>query len=265
MKFVNFPFVCPVCGNKLTITGKNYVCSSGHTFDIAKQGYVNLLMKNSSGGHHGDDKLMVSSRRKFLDKGYYKALAEAVVSFIGNNRFILDAGCGEGYYTSLFSDNNYVCGIDISKDAVKAAAGKCKNADFAVASVFDIPAKDNSFDTIINIFAPDSNAEYLRTLTRNGRLITVIPMERHLEELKKAVYDKIYLNPSVTTTREGFTLTRSEIIKYEIELKSNEDIKSLFMMTPYFYKTGKHDQEKLEDLDYLKTKIEFFLAEYKKD
>ena len=61
---------CPVCGGALEKRAGAYRCQKNHSFDIAKSGYVNLLL-NSSQGHHGDDKLMVRARRDFLDKGYY--------------------------------------------------------------------------------------------------------------------------------------------------------------------------------------------------
>lgn len=221
-------------------------------------------MSNAAGKRHGDDKLMVKSRKEFLDKGYYSPLRDTVNELLGGGDTVLDSGCGEGYYTEAFSKNNKVYGIDISKDALKFAAKRCKACDFAVATVSDIPLPDSSVDTVINIFAPDSPNEFLRVLKPKGRYITALPMENHLTELKATVYDKPYLNPKVTTEREGFKLKSFKELKYSITLDCKEDISSLFKMTPYYYKTSLSDQQKLEKLDTLTTRLEFFVGEYEK-
>ena len=75
-------FICPVCGEKLEISGKSYICTKRHTFDMAKSGYVNLLPTNNSGTVHGDNKLMLRARREFLEKGYYKPLCDAVCKVV---------------------------------------------------------------------------------------------------------------------------------------------------------------------------------------
>ena len=165
-------FICPVCKECLTENEKSFICRNNHNFDKAKQGYVNLLMSNKQ-GNHGDDKLMVKARQSFLEKGYYAPMREAVNNILGKNNTVLDAGCGEGYYTSLFAENNTIFGIDVSKEALKVASRRCKNASFAVASIYELPFADNSFDVCINIFAPDSPSEFLRILKPKGRLIMV--------------------------------------------------------------------------------------------
>lgn len=259
------PFICPICKSRLFELDTTLKCLSSHSFDKAKQGYVNLLMKNSSGKRHGDDRLMVLSRRSFLNKGYYSPLRDAVKETVGAGHLVLDSGCGEGYYTSALSENNTVIGIDISKDALKLAARTCGTSHFAVASVSEIPLPDRSVDTVVCIFAPEVQSEFSRVLSANGRLITVTPMENHLSELKAAVYDTPYLNPPPETTKEGFTLISKKEVKYDITLDCNEDILSLFKMTPYYYKTSEKDQNKLLTLDTLTTRLEFLVAEYIKN
>ncbi len=257
-------FVCPICKSELTRCEGSLKCQSNHSFDIAKQGYVNLLLSNAQGKRHGDDKLMVMARRSFLDKGYYSILRDKIAEVLGEGHKVLDAGCGEGYYTSLFAKGNEVYGIDISKDALKSASVRCKDCSFAVASIADIPLPDSSVDGVVLIFAPDSRDEFLRVLKTGGRLITVTPMEKHLFELKEAVYDEPYLNPPTKAEREGFELLSANEVKYTIELDCNEDILALFKMTPYYYKTSKTDQQKLEKIDRLSTRLEFLIAEYEK-
>ncbi len=259
------PFICPVCRGKMFCLPSLHKCLKGHSFDISKQGYVNLLLDNSQNKRHGDDKLMVKARTDFLGEGYYETLRTALCEVVGSGHKILDSGCGEGYYTEALANKNTVCGIDISKDALKVAAKRCQTVSFAVASIGDIPLENGSQDVIVNIFAPDSPDEFSRVLSKNGRLITVVPMERHLLGLKSAIYNEPYLNPAVESDREGYKLLSKHELKYTITLDCNEDIISLFKMTPYYYKTGKTDQEKLSKIDSLTTEIEFCILEFRKD
>ena len=267
---------CPVCGAALSREGGSLYCGGErrHTYDIAKEGYVNLLPPGrAKNARTGDGADMIRAREKFLAGGgydrYSREAAEFAAGFLlGDEGYrdlvLLDSGCGEGYYTETIARNNSVCGIDISKDALKVAAKRCETVSFAVASIGDIPLKNGSRDVIVNIFAPDSPVEFSRVLCDGGRLITVQPMERHLLGLKAAIYDEPYLNPAVEYERDGFELLSKEKLKYSITLDCNEDIISLFKMTPYYYKTGKTDQEKLTRLDTLTTEVEFCILEFKK-
>ncbi len=256
-------FCCPVCKDALFIRPDGLRCFRGHHFDKAKQGYVNLLRSNSSSGH-GDDKLMVAARSNFLNKGYYAPLRDNICALIGEGHTVLDAGCGEGYYTAQMAAHNTVCGVDISKEALKVAARRAPDAQFAVASVAALPVADGLVDTVVNIFAPDVNQEYLRVLQTGGRLIMVQPKEEHLWELKCAVYDNPYQNPAPETAREGFRIAEQQQVCYSITLDCNEDIKALFQMTPYYYKTSKKDQKKLESLSTLATRLAFLITVYEK-
>lgn len=257
-------FICPVCKEKLFTLKGSLKCFKGHSYDVAKQGYVNLLLDNSSNKRHGDDKLMVNARTSFLNKGYYEPLRQKLTEAVGRGNICIDSGCGEGYYTSAIAENNAVYGIDISREALKCAARRVPNAHFAVASVSSLPLPTDCADVVINVFAPDGGCEFMRVLNNSGRLITVEPTERHLFELKSAVYDSPYLNPPPDMTRDGYALIDSERLEYQIELKSNEDIIALFKMTPYYYKTGREDQEKLYRLDGLSVTVGFAINQYRK-
>lgn len=256
-------FCCPVCKDALFVRPDGWRCFRGHHFDKAKQGYVNLLRSNSSSGH-GDDKLMVASRSDFLNKGFYAPLRDAIAAHIGKGHTVLDAGCGEGYYTAALAEHNTVCGVDISKEALKVAARRVPQAQFAVASVAALPLANNSVDTVVNIFAPDANSEYLRILQAGGRLITVQPQENHLWELKAAVYDTPYKNPAPDTARDGFAVIEQQTVEYTITLDTAADIAALFQMTPYYYKTSRKDQQKLASLTTLTTRVEFLITVYEK-
>lgn len=264
-------FICPKCKDQLTLCNKTLKCDNNHCFDLAKQGYVNLLMsQQSSQKRHGDDKLMVKSRTNFLEKGYYLPLLnkinETLTKYINSKSFVLDVGCGECFYTEKIA-KNFNCeiyGIDISKDALMVGAKKNDNLHLAVASIFNIPIKDSSCDCIINIFAPHSEDEFKRILKDSGILLRVTPLENHLWELKENIYDTPYKNEVEDFLLSGFELLENVEVKYTIDLTSNDDIVNLFKMTPYYYKTSKLDQEKVEDLTSLSTQIEFSVLIYKK-
>lgn len=267
--------ICPVCGENLVISGKSYLCPNRHCFDCARSGYVNLL-QSTGGGVHGDNKLMVQARRAFLDKGFYSPLAEelcrTVGSFAKNGDTLLDAGCGEGYYTSLVRANfdrsdiavNMI-GIDISKTAVDYAAKREKNVTFAAASIFSMPVGDSSCDILMTLFAPYCGEEFLRVLKPGGIMVMVIPSENHLWELKSAIYDRPYKNEVKPYELDGFTFLGSKRISFDMELTCAEDIRSLFSMTPYYYKTGKTEQSRLESLERLATQADFEVLSYRKN
>ena len=268
--------ICPICGSKLNTFDKSLVCSGHHCFDIARQGYVNLLRTNQSKAkRHGDDQRMVAARTAFLDAGYYAplrdAIAAAAVEYTSGDADVLDAGCGEGYYTAhalhalqAQGASPSVCGVDISRDALICAHRRAPELTLAVASIAHLPVADASCDLVLNVFAPHDAAEFARVLRTNGVLLRVIPLERHLWGLKQAVYDRPYENTVPDPALPGFTLAEQRTLRNTITLRTNADIEALFCMTPYYYKTGARDQAKLHALDTLTTETEFALLIYRK-
>jgi len=218
---------------------------------------------------------MVRARKEFLEAGYYNklrdAITAAVLKYCRSGDTILDAGCGECFYTSDFADKLSesgvtadILGIDISKNALAYAKSRNRSINRAVASIFHIPVSDGSCSILLNVFAPYCEAEFLRVLCENGYYIQVIPLENHLWSLKEAVYDNPYRNNTEEYVLNGFELVQSKEIRYKIDLRSNSDIKNLFMMTPYYYKTGEKDFRKLDSLEKLKTEAEFAVLVYRK-
>lgn len=268
--------ICPVCETELKKNGNSLKCTRNHTFDIARHGYVNLLMSNKSAlKHHGDDKLMINARRDFLDKGYYipirSAIIQSVMKYAKENIRIIDCGCGDCWYTegiySTLSDKGLapsIVGIDISKEALIAGGRRCRNLTLCVATASRLPVKTGAADVLLNIFSPLAAEEYSRVLDQNGILIRAVPMEDHLWKLKQAVYDVPYKNPPVETGLNGFELIDSIEVRDKIILTSNTDIQNLFKMTPYYYKTGKKDQLKLSALNTLETELEIMILCYRK-
>ena len=266
--------LCPVCNQPLTENENSLKCCRNHCFDKSKNGYVNLLITGGKKGH-GDNKLMIKARHNFLEKGYYKYLKSSFCSeleiYAEDGVSMLDSGCGEGYYTMGMYDavckykNAEVYAIDVSKEALKIASRSCTKVKFAVASAYKLPFANESFDIVTSLFAPLAYNEFYRVLKKDGIFLTVIPLENHLYQLKQAVYDTPYKNRPESTEIQGFQLLKKQEIRKEIVLKCHEDIKNLFMMTPYYYKTSSIDQEKLDELDMLATETEFLILTYKKD
>ena len=266
-------FTCPHCSGKLNKKGESLVCDKGHSFDLSKEGYCNLLVR---GGFHGDNKEMVVARRNFLSRGYYRPMAERLasilLSYAQKGQFILDSGSGEGYYTDLVeraiyerdSESN-VYGFDISKDAVKAAAKRNGRLNLAVASAYRQPFADGSVDLAYNVFSPLATEEIGRILKSKGIFIMVIPDVMHLYELKAAVYDDPYKNTVEDTALSGFSLVADEPVHYDMRLDNNEDILSLFKMTPYAYRTKKENAERILSLNTLTVSAHFRILVYRKD
>ncbi len=270
-------FTCPVCKQGLTEYEKLYKCENSHCFDKSKFGYVNLLQsQKSSAKRHGDDRLMVRARRDFLDSGAYSFLRDELCGicekYLSDGGKVLDAGCGEGYYSagikSYFEQKGKkleVCGVDISKDALEFLCKRKCGIPCAVASLFDLPLADESVDCVLNIFSPEADNEFCRVLKKGGYLIKVVPLERHLFELKAAIYDKPYLNDVLSVDLDGFECVITKQLKDRLLIESNETVQNLFRMTPYYYKTGIDDQNKINSLGYLETEAEFEIRLYRKE
>lgn len=274
-----YQFCCPVCKHPLADQGASYRCKSGHNFDKAKSGYVNLLLSGDKNSKiPGDNKLMVNARTSFLEKGYYLPLSDALNQTVERclaktncaSPAILDAGCGEGYYLSQLCRNlqSYcqpdVIGIDISKFALNTAAKRDKQIAYAVGSIFRLPVADSSCDLLLNLFAPYCGEEFQRVLRANGYFLMVIPGEEHLWELKQHIYQTPYRNEHKAYDLDGFSLLEKIIIEDEITLLNAADIQNLFTMTPYYYKTSLEDAKRLASLNTLTTKIQFELLLYQK-
>lgn len=272
------PLLCPCCKKALFREEKRFVCENSHSFDLARQGYVNLLIGSSTRAH-GDDKAMCRARRDFLEKGYYKELLGAVSRILSEELkdgfSVLDAGCGEGYYTAGIASSlekegkrGEFFGIDISKNALALCGsrfGKKENVTLAVSSVYEMPFPDECFDALLSFFAPYSEAEFLRVLKPGGLLLRALPEEKHLLSLKKAVYETVYENEKKAEVGQGFTDPVEKRLEGRIFLEDGADIKNLFFMTPYAHKTSPKDLEKLERLTSLETEIDFgIIKSYKK-
>ncbi len=262
--------ICPKCALPLSEGERSAACRAGHSFDRARQGYWNLLMDSAQRGH-GDDAAMLRARRVFLERGHYEPLAsllsQTVASLLPHGESLLDSGCGEGYYTQRVMSHLWESGkgaelfaFDIAKDAVKMTASRMGGkGHFFVASTFHIPIETESIAVAMSLFSPYSEAEFLRVLRPGGYLIRAVALEKHLFSLKEAVYESPTLNQGKAKVGEGFAILSEQRLTYPLLLKSQEEIRSLFDMTPYAHKTSPEDRKKLEKLEKLETEADFGL------
>lgn len=262
-------FVCPKCHAPLTVCeGGAAKCKNNHSYDRARAGYYNLLL-TSVGGTHGDNREMVEARRDFLDTGAYlplaNATAELCVKYAAGGS-VLDVGCGEGYYTDLIEQRcgAEVSAFDISREAVKLAHRRNPRLSLAVASAYNVPVADESFDLVLNMFSPLAPSEVHRALKPGGKFIMAIPGEEHLFGLKAATYKTPYKNELSPLGLDGFELISKERVRYELKLSSQSEIRSLFMMTPYAYRTGREERERVLSLSSLVTEVDFYLLAYRR-
>ena len=259
-------FICPKCKEKLEERGGSLYCLNNHCFDIAKEGYVNLMLANDKHSlNPGDNDDMVVSRDLFLNKGYYSKMAQEVSNIVSKykRKVVLDAGCGTGYYTKQLVVNN-VYGIDISKKAVKIASKKDSNISFAVSSVFNTPFKDNTFDAIISIFSPLAFEEFSRILKDDGIVVCVYPGEMHLIELKKAIYGTETILNDKAVSSDMFTSIEKQNVKGRM-LLNKDDISNLVRMTPYFYTTPKEKLDNLNGVESLDVQYDFIIEVLKRN
>lgn len=271
---------CPVCGNPLTLDERRYHCAENHSFDIAKEGYTNLLLANQKNSDDpGDNKQMIISRRDFLNLGHYDPLSDAlntiIEPFVSDNFKLLDVGCGEGYYlwklrqalSKVLPETSYsLYGSDISKWAVKSASKRDKASHFSVASLYHLPIQDESVDCLTRVFAPKSYTEFARVLKDDGLFISVVPASAHLMGLKEIIYDNPTLHPDQHDPEmdEFFTLHEQVRKNYPIVLQGAENILNLIKMTPYYWAMSQEASEKFAQLSEIELEIDCYLNVYKK-
>ena len=273
--------ICPICGSKLNTFDKSLVCAGHHCFDIARQGYVNLLtVQQKHSLHPGDTREQVLSRRAFLEAGYYAPIAEALiitskeisvtsnevmsdskeVSIISkeltvNSKEIttsgelLDVGCGEGYYSARLAGalGMHLTGMDISREAVRCAAGKYKDGLWLCATASHIPVADHSCDLLTSLFALTMPEEFRRVLRPDGYFLQVLAAEDHLLGLKSIIYDHLIEKPKDTVPDvPGFTLVKSVPIRFTFTVEG-EQVENLLSMTPHVFRIGKDGAQRLRE------------------
>ncbi len=263
---------CPVCKSEMREREDGKVChclgARTHSYDFARSGYLNLASPKDG---DGDLKPAVQARKCFLEAGYYQPLSDAVNRTLDalQGGTVLDAGCGEGYYTNRMASGRDVLGVDLSRAGIDSAARVARasgsGAAFAVGSLFTLPVADASFDVITNLFAPCAEQEFLRVLRPGGTLLLVGAGERHLLGLKKILYKDPYLNLGRADLPTQMRQVSHERLTDRITVQGSAAIEALFSMTPYYWRTSAADKEKLSSRQTLETEIDFDIYQFRKD
>jgi 23S rRNA (guanine745-N1)-methyltransferase len=289
--------LCPVCKESLHAneSNKSLSCDNNHSFDRARQGYLNLLLAHKKKSKNpGDSQAMVSARQAFLNSDFYRPISDSLNQIIVDAALkldssekelsksekaiqVLDIGCGEGYYSqrmhNSLNDHQIVhnlFGLDISKDAVIAAAKRAKaekhnedvatasSSEWLVASAIDIPLQAQSIDIATCLFTRLMPESYHKVIKQDGLFICVNTGEKHLIELREKLYDKITKTEfdPVKNMGEDFELVDHQQVSYTNTLGSQQQIQDLLLMTPHNWRTTAENKESLKSLEELTVTID---------
>lgn len=274
---------CPSCASTLERENSTFGCEHGHRFDLAKEGYLNLLLAQARKSHDpGYSKAMIASRHAFFSRGHYEQLADTIAEIVASYvaprdnavsaARVLDAGCGEGYYVRRI--RNWceqqqlaidLCGIDISKHGVKLAAKRDPQSAYAVASSHDLPLPDQCADVIFTHFSPVF-AESFRRVARPSAVVLVgSPGPMHLFGLKELVYERPaqHEETHALANETGFELIETHQIQYELSLRDNASITDLLAMTPFYWSASEETQAALVTRTELTTDIDVTVDAYR--
>ena len=269
---------CPLDGSPLLPEGSAWRCASGHSFDIARQGYTNLLpVQNKRSRDPGDSKAMVAARQRFLNADFYRPLAAAVSyatltgTVPGTTLSCLDAGCGEGYYlrqlaaASSHAQTLALLGVDISKWAVLSAAKQDHQPCWVVGSNANLPVLSGTLDRLLCIFGFPVYAEFMRVLKPDGRLLMVDPGPDHLRELREIIYPS--LKPARgpdTQAPSGFRHLATDSVRYRLDLTTPAQIADLLAMTPHLYRATAEGRARAAALQVLSVTVDVRLTQFGK-
>lgn len=253
---------------------KALACVNRHSFDIAREGYINLLLKKQP----GDSKEMLVARRTFLERGHYLPLSRAINELIYTYQSakwpgqvnILDAGCGEGYYLGQLqsyltehpgSTSYTYTGIDIARDAARMAARRYQSACFVVANLKErLTFADQTLHIILNIFAPRNAEEFARILAPHGLLLVVIPAPTHLHQLRSTLHllniEENKEQHVIEQYTDRFSLLASREISYTLNLQQSE-IDLAVTMTPNYWHISDALRQEIARLTELQTELAF--------
>lgn len=264
-------WTCPNCFKPLTNDGNSLRCEAGHCFDVAREGYVNLLPASRKRSKDpGDNREMIEARRRVHQAQLYHPLAAKISAWISaisdNDGIVLDLGCGEGYYTGVLqrqASKLSIYGVDIAKPAIRLASRACPTVRFAVASSFGVPLADDSVNVAFSVFAPTGAEELARLIRPGGYYLEVSPAPSHLWELRELLYDKPRPHQQAIRELPLFEHVDGQMVEFTLEL-ADEQLGDLVAMTPYAYGGPRENKARLSQLDSLQLQLSFSLNLYRR-
>lgn len=229
---------CPICHTVMTVQEESrVVCENNHSFDIAKQGYINFMTHPAISKY---SKELFEARMAVIQSGLYDELQKRIAHKIKGALLILDTGCGEGSHLvricSHFNDEVVAVGIDIAKEGILTAAKNYSGNIWCVGDLAKSPYRTSSFDVILNILSPANYDEFKRLLRPNGVVVKVVPQNGYLQELRTQLYadseKETYANDqTVARFRDNFSTVDIERVTYTVPI-THELVPALLEMTP---------------------------------
>lgn len=275
-------FACPVCWEPLQAGPSAYACVNNHLFDVAREGYVNLLLaQHRRSKDPGYSKEMIAGRRDFFDAGHYERLADGIAERVrahlpvDTRPMVVDAGCGEGYYlrrlrTHLHNQAAYpdaaLCGLDISKHGIRVAARRDPEGAYAVASTYRMPLRADLVDVLLTHFSPVSPEDFRRVVKPGGVVLIGGPGEGHLFGLKELLYERPAQHEPVATLAEepGFELIETTTIRYPLQLRGPGQVSNLLLMTPFYWSVDDATRERIAAVEALHTEVDVVVHAYRR-
>ena len=261
--------ICPLCRLPLERGSSVWRCATNHCFDVAREGYVNLLpVQHKHSKQPGDDTEMVLARRAFLDAGHYQPLRDAVLTLLAplQAQSLLDIGCGEGYYTTAFTGiANEVIGLDIAKPAIRLAARRFPGITWLVGSGALLPLADHAVDVVTNLFTQLHIDEMTRVLKPGGHVLVVTPAADHLWSLREQLFDEVRAHEPdkfLAGFETRFVLRSKQEVRFALDL-NQQSLQQLLQMTPYAWKAKPVWRAALARSESLLTEAAFSLMLFK--
>lgn len=262
--------MCPVCQGRLAALEGVWVCQDRHSFDRAREGYVNLVLaQHRRSAEAGDPKDSLRHRRRFLEAGYYAPLAAALAELVlqSGPHSLLDVGCGEGYYLrqlALLPDAAVsLYGVDVSKEAIRLAARAAPQIDFAVANTHRLPVVPQSVAAVLQVFSPSAPQQVRRALIDKGLFIEVKPGAAHLQAFRAMIYEQAARHAQAQVP-DGFELHHRQSVTFPLELPTGADVAGLIEMTPYKWHMDPDTYARVSALTQLQDTADFAVSVYRK-
>lgn len=252
---------CPVCRDALREEPGAWRCDADHSFDVAREGYVNLLITHQRRARPpGDSAEQLRDRRAFLEGGHYEPVAEAVGTLVPVGSTVADVGCGEGWYDRRLH-GRAVWGVDIAKEAVRLAARSAPTAcRYAVGNAYDLPLLDASVDVALAVFAPMHSPELARVARRH--VLTVTPGPSHLRGLAQLLFDEPEPHPSGGPLDGVLPIVEQTTVRYDLEIDDGDTVGRLLGMTPWAWYVGEETKRRVAERGRLVTPVETILTLY---